>query len=162
MGTRGVIGFYKNGKEKVGYNHYDSYPTGLGADLVRYLDGKTISELNMICDGIEITEYESGETFTENGFNEKFENYVTFLANSLFCEYAYIINLDDNTVEFYIGFNKKPGGKGRYAEWKSDTSYVGDYYGVTLKKKLKLQKFLNGKIEVDEKVGFKLKKPMPF
>lgn len=31
-----------------------------------------------------------------------------FLKDSLFCEYAYIINLDDSKIEFYQGFNQKP------------------------------------------------------
>jgi hypothetical protein len=31
-----------------------------------------------------------------------------FLKDSLFCEYAYIINLDDMTLDFYKGFQKYP------------------------------------------------------
>jgi len=34
-------------------------------------------------------------------------NSFRFLADSLFCEYAYIINLDNDTIEFYKGFNKQ-------------------------------------------------------
>ena len=34
-------------------------------------------------------------------------NSQEFIENSLFCEYAYIINLDRNVLEFYDGFNKK-------------------------------------------------------
>lgn len=30
MGTRGALGFIKAGEHKVTYNHYDSYPEGLG------------------------------------------------------------------------------------------------------------------------------------
>lgn len=30
---------------------------------------------------------------------------IDFLEDSLFCEYAYIINLDENRLEFYEGFN---------------------------------------------------------
>jgi hypothetical protein len=30
-----------------------------------------------------------------------------FIKDSLFCEYAYIINLDDNSLELYKGFNKE-------------------------------------------------------
>lgn len=34
MGTRGCYGFEINGKKKVMYNHYDSYPEGLGHDII--------------------------------------------------------------------------------------------------------------------------------
>lgn len=34
MGTRGLFGFYYKGKYYLVYNHYDSYPDGLGNDIV--------------------------------------------------------------------------------------------------------------------------------
>lgn len=37
MGTRGFIGFVINGQEKITYNHWDSYPAGLGADVLSFL-----------------------------------------------------------------------------------------------------------------------------
>lgn len=86
MGTRGAIGFYKDKNEKVCYNHFDSYPTGLGEDLISYLKGKTINELNSICDDIKLSDdYVKGCGFSvENGFSKSFEDYHTFLANSVF------------------------------------------------------------------------------
>lgn len=53
-----------------------------------------------------------------------------FLADSLFCEYAYIINLDDGIFEIYRGFNKDPGAAGRYA-CKVDKPQA-EYTGVKL------------------------------
>lgn len=35
MGTRGLWGFVVGGETKVTYNHFDSYPEGLGEDLVK-------------------------------------------------------------------------------------------------------------------------------
>ena len=37
MGTRGLYGFRKNGVDKTTYNHFDSYPDGLGADVIESL-----------------------------------------------------------------------------------------------------------------------------
>ena len=57
-----------------------------------------------------------------------------FLSDGLFCEWAYIINLKDESLEFYNGFHKlyPPG---RYAKiWKGKRPYVGAdmYYPVGL------------------------------
>ena len=37
MSTRGLYGFKKNGEVKAVYNHFDSYPEGLGSDFVKFL-----------------------------------------------------------------------------------------------------------------------------
>lgn len=60
-----------------------------------------------------------------------------FILDSLFCEYAYILNLDDGTLEFYRGFNqRKNKNKGRYSSLKplGQDHREGDYvyYGCTL------------------------------
>ena len=39
MGTRGAWGFVLAGQEKIMYNHYDSYPDGLGQQLLDWLRG---------------------------------------------------------------------------------------------------------------------------
>lgn len=54
------------------------------------------------------------------------------LFDSLFSEYAYIINLDDKTLEFYVGFNKDKAAAGRYSGFTEDPKEV--YYGVRLAK----------------------------
>lgn len=55
-----------------------------------------------------------------------------FLTDSLFCEFAYIINLDTNELEFYKGFNKDPNAPGRYAALHDDDGDNYRYYGVRL------------------------------
>ena len=34
MGTRGMNGFISQGETKAAYNHFDSYPTGLGGTFL--------------------------------------------------------------------------------------------------------------------------------
>jgi len=41
-------------------------------------------------------------------------DYQGFIKDSLFCEYAYIINLDDNVLEFWMGFQQEPQEGNRY------------------------------------------------
>ena len=37
-----------------------------------------------------------------------------FIKDSLFCEYAYIVNLDSGMLEFWKGFQKEPDPGNRY------------------------------------------------
>lgn len=39
MSTRGFVGFVADGIEKIGYNHSDSYPSGLGLTVLAWLRG---------------------------------------------------------------------------------------------------------------------------
>lgn len=39
MSSRGVVGVHVNGVDKLTYNHFDSYPSGLGDDLVEMIRG---------------------------------------------------------------------------------------------------------------------------
>jgi len=60
-----------------------------------------------------------------------------FPMNSLFCEYAYIVNLDEGKLEAYKGFQREPHTKGRFADPNRDgqvLSSPGDrvYYSVAL------------------------------
>lgn len=42
MGTRGFLGFVVDGEEKITYNHFDSYPSGLGVDMLKWLRGAVL------------------------------------------------------------------------------------------------------------------------
>jgi hypothetical protein len=43
-----------------------------------------------------------------------------FMADSLFCEWGYIANFDDNVLEVYRGFQHTKHNKGRYANMQTE------------------------------------------
>lgn len=170
MGTRGAIGFRIDGQDKVNYNHFDSYPTGVGVDVFdvirrRKSDKRMKSQARAIVlveEGGEITDEIRNKiarkvepnlavsTRSENdiyclmrnaqGHLDKYldmgvmTDNSSFLLDSLFCEWAYIVNLDTGKLEVYRGFNEKAGGEGRYADkMEPDRGYrPPQYYGVEL------------------------------
>ena len=58
----------------------------------------------------------------KNGLRYMIDNH-DFIKDSLFCEYAYIINLDTNSLEFWVGFQKEPDVTNRYGIEKEDGYY---------------------------------------
>lgn len=171
MSTRGLMGFRIEGKDKLTYNHSDSYPEGLGNDLVGALIGadgllKDLDGLyakakalrvikgNKPATKEDIAKY--GKHLSEGVSTGKPTEWYCLLRNlqgdlrgtldagimidgknfikeSLFCEWAYIINLDAFTFEVYKGFQDKPHKAGRYAKAKPYTSGSGTkYYACAL------------------------------
>ena len=65
-----------------------------------------------------------------------------FIEDSLFCEYAYIINLDDEVLEFWKGFQKKPQEGNRYGEVPDD-----GYYPCALKASVPLDQITSESID---------------
>ena len=57
----------------------------------------------------------------KNGLRYMIDN-SDFIKYSLFCEWAYIINLNDNVLEIYKGFQKSPQYNRYYIE-ESDSGY---------------------------------------
>ncbi len=183
MSTRGAYGLSKNGTDKILYNHFDSYPTGLGKDILQFIVDNDNEELNKLFDEIKVVKSDNipteadvnkvittvgaeslkkeliGKDYLINGESRKiksekdlidflkadyynllyvvptedlfsnlvniFEDYISFIGNSLFCEYAYILNLDTNVLDFYIGGNEEPTGNrfSKYAK-DNDSGYV--------------------------------------
>lgn len=158
MGTRGIYGFRKNESDKLTYNHYDSYPEGLGRNVVEFINGHSIEDLNKIYDNIILVDEDSIPTQEQIEECKQWENLSVskqdeqdwycllrdaqgdlsaydrglkymidnhdFIFDSLFCEYGYIINLDTNRLEIYVGFQKVQDETSRYVvENKNETEY---------------------------------------
>ena len=138
MGTSGVFGFYYQGKYYVIYNHWDSYPEGLGEDVVNEVTQvllrqnletwKTkVSQLKVVNEQIPPTadDIQRLSTFTNLEVSQRStDDWYCLLRNcqgsleevlksgyclnhcddnnlSDFGEYGYIVNLDNNTLDFY-------------------------------------------------------------
>lgn len=156
MGTRGVYGFRVNGKDKVTYNHFDSYPSSLGLAVAEFASNslnslKTIAESIVLVDEGSNPTPEQIQQCIDSGFyndsvstgstqewycllretqgkldcyfdileNENAFNFMTdgsgCLEPDTWCEWAYIINVDEGTFEMYNSYGDKH--KGRYKGW---------------------------------------------
>ena len=151
MSTRGAVGFRCGGVDKIAYNHWDSYPSGLGQPVLDYLKDKSLNELKDEFEDINIVLECEECGWNGYGFNQEFQDASDFLKDSLFCEYAYIINLDDNVLEFYVGFNRDKEAKGRYVFTNNPTELSDGslLYGVALKLELPLKEVFEGKWKVN-------------
>ncbi len=177
MGTRGGLGFRVDGKDFIAYNHFDSYPEGLGDETVQgvrqLLSDFSLDELRDRVRNIEFVDEDKEPTpeqrekfkqYFENvsngkdwysllrGMQGKASEYVKngimidahgFLKDSLFCEWAYIINLDTLKLEVYRGFQDKYHKLGRYSAkkergWKPKYNGENYYYPVALVMELDL------------------------
>jgi len=58
--------------------------------------------------------------------------YTGFAGDSLFCEWAYVIDLDNNRLEVMKGFQTEPN-KDRFAEFFEENDRDTQYYPVALK-----------------------------
>ena len=167
MGTRGVYGIRKNGEDKLTYNHWDSYPDGLGRDILEFCSLVSVKNLNRFWDKLILVNENDNPTPDQIEFCKKhgmcdfnvssrsetdwycllrnlqgnFEKYRellnddevkeiymtnsnNFIKDSLFCEYGYIINLDEEVLEFWDGFQRVPNENNRYG-----TEMIEDDYG---------------------------------
>lgn len=99
MSTRGLYG-YINGEERVAeYNSHDSYPDGLGK---YFFDA---------CKSGDMSDY------------QVYEDDISFIQDSLFCEWAYFYDIEKRIFEIWSGFQTEADANNPYGQSKR-----GDYY----------------------------------
>lgn len=59
---------------------------------------------------------------------DKLVNQLSFAADSLFCEYAYVVDFDKNTFEVYKGFVKSPHKGERFSDLEFEKSHRNTQY----------------------------------
>lgn len=71
---------------------------------------------------------------------DKLHNRLDFTGDSLFCEWAYVVDFDENTFEVYEGFVKEPHEGERFSDVGCVETAQGErrYYPIKLKKKYDL------------------------
>ena len=131
MSTRGYIGLKKHEQLKGQYNHWDSYFSCLGREIICTINSidknKRIDTLNETYNNIILLNPRNKksrkivkEVFKKDDdywydlfakYQGRLDLYVkgykymldgnSFFKDTIWCDYAYIINLDDNTLDVY-------------------------------------------------------------
>ena len=161
MGTRGALGWLINGEIKASYNHYDSYPKGLGADLQR--DLRAIGKIPSPDHITWVDQHDDPGTVdvpygvgTQGDWYSRLRKqqgelqmmldtgYATddsdFPESSLFCEWAYLLDAVKQRVLLLEGFNKNPAKQ--FAPCAVKTPVSG-YFGCSLRADFTYQEFID-------------------
>lgn len=185
MGTRGAYGFRIDGKDKLTYNHLDSYPTGLGVAIAKGLKqllsrnkrnlAEDVRAIRLVSRDDEPTEEDKhmlqqyanlsvSSGSTNNWYcllremQSNIEAHVEcgimidsneFVYDSLFCEWAYVVNIDTRVLEIYRGFNKDSTANGRYANRHRER--LGDYFGIRLIEEIPFERI--AEIDIEKEMG---------
>lgn len=141
MGTRHLIAVQKDGRYGIAqYGQWDGYPSGQGVDVLafaakmdreefgkkvnatRFIDfdnQEEVDRINNTKDWQTVFPWLSRDAGADilDHVNDQPEgllikNQIKFAGDSLFCEYAYVIDLDAGTLEVFRGFNKDALGEG--------------------------------------------------
>lgn len=120
MSTRGFVGFKTNNKnDRDGnifgvYNQYDSYYSGKGIKLLEIYKKTDKEAFRKIFNSIKWTDNEVDaivdviELFKGLYNDEEIYNDSKFLNDGLYCEYGYVYNLEEDSLELYRGFFDEP------------------------------------------------------
>lgn len=100
MSSRGAYGFRMGGKQWVVYNHHDSYYEDLGQMVANWATKYTPEEVKVVLPEVEIEEdFENADNLFFFLISKRMQDDSGFLENKLFCEYAYILNVDTKTLQ---------------------------------------------------------------
>ena len=137
MSTRNLIAVMLDGEYKVAqYGEFDGFPSGQGLMVLRFLRETDLDEFKEKLTHVRFLNDKEWKDIYKKHTNHrsifyknvgakilymirddsitKLRNSIAFAGDSLFCEYAYVIDFDRNTFEVYEGFNTEPITEGRF------------------------------------------------
>ena len=137
MSTRGSFIIRKDSRDKELYIASDANPDSAGMDVVRIIKNLDLETLyDLLTPEDELTEddnfFEDTQDFSLPLFVDavrKGKRYVYqelgtgFIRDSLCCEYGYVLDLDDGTLGFFLGNQKKPQAGNQFGCEISDGYY---------------------------------------
>ena len=166
MGTRHLIAVMYNNEYRIAqYGQWDGYISGQGADILKFLQTVDLDKFKQKLQNVSFLTDEDIENINSTYPNGKWKNVFPYLSrdmgseilnyvynlqedqiklqnkiefskDSLFCEYAYVIDLDNNSFEIYKGFNKTPIDEDQRFYWNNYQD--NGYYPVKLHTKFNL------------------------
>ena len=160
-GTRGTYGFASNQKVKLTYNHFDSFPEGLGVIIVDFCKRTTaengwdklrvaVDAVVMVDENTKMSEDEAKRYFPKKKSFPKMPTWYEalhsyqggkildaiangevghmteggdFPKNSGFCDFCYIIDLNNMTLDVYIGKQKKADPNSYFGQEKTEDGW---------------------------------------
>jgi hypothetical protein len=158
MGTRHLVCVYANKRfQAAQYGQFDGYPGSAGVEVLDFIRGLNPKALAVFKKKLRNVRLYSSEEFKELNLYDK-ENYeqpsgssvlnrifnsedkvhlinsVSFSGDSLSCEWAYVLNLDNNTFSVYEGFVEKESESAEiFLKYKQLPAYrTTHYYPVKL------------------------------
>ena len=158
MGTRGLILVKLNDEYKVAqYGQYDNYPKGEGWKVVRFLKNYDLEIFkNKISNLEEWKQDDVKEVYDKEYISiyypeldsrtssdilsliykdkvKKINKHLIFAKNSLFCEWAWCVNLDTKTLDCFKGFQVKPLDEEQpFYEYQLTMNENDKYYPIKL------------------------------
>jgi len=143
MGTRNLTAVVMNDKYVVAqYGQWDGYIEGQGYVVSDFLMAYDLDKFKEKLLKVEFTEdygaakfnRDDGSTILKKiaeGKSNILINELDFAADSLFCEYAYVLNMDTNELEVFTGFNKCELNKGeRFYSMTEKVEAHSDYQPI--------------------------------